>query len=323
MERRISIKQGWSFFIRMIKAYLSKGRFIPNQAPHLSIETTNLCDAKCVFCANSITQRPRIHLDMSVFKKVVQEFVALGGINIDFNATIGEPLLDPNLLERARYAKQFSQFASLGFVTNLQWLHKFDIDEFFAAGFTWLGISTVLSGREKYREFFGVDRYLESLKNILLLMEKNNQQKNKIILRFSLKPTNEPLGAVINHPDFKLVSSLVDYDLVQAVRNDGFFCDDWIGAVKLPSYLKRRPLYPRLWRPCRVLYSGLIVFSNGNIGACPCRDFEANSELILGNAKEMNLKDAWEGEKIKRIRLEWRRRNKIPEICKHCAHYLY
>ena len=40
---------------------------------------------------------------MTLFKKAMDDFARLGGTAIDFNVTIGDPLLDPNLLERARY----------------------------------------------------------------------------------------------------------------------------------------------------------------------------------------------------------------------------
>jgi radical SAM protein with 4Fe4S-binding SPASM domain len=312
-----------SFAIRFIKAYFKKGRFVPRAIPRLSIETTNMCDAQCVFCANKFMRRPRQHLDMDLFRKIVDDFVSMQGKIIDFNVIIGEPLLDPHLLERARYVRQFSQSESLGFVTNLQWLHKFDIDEFYAAGFNWLAISTVLSGREKYRAFFGVDRYEQVIKNILRLLEENKRRKNKILLVFSVKPTDEPISAVINHPDFQKINSLSDWDLTEQFKNQAFLSHDWTGLVKLPPYLKRRPIYPRLFRPCRLLYDGMTVFSNGNIGACSCVDFEANSELILGNIETMSLKEAWNSRKLFDLRFAWLKINKIPQICKRCTHYLY
>lgn len=268
-------------------------------------------------------KRKREYLDMALFKKAVDEFVAIEGTEIDFNATIGEPLLDPHLLERASYVKQFPQFKSLGFVTNLQWLHKFDMDEFFKSGISWLGISTVLLGRQKYFEFFGVDRYGQALENLLRLIQENKKRGNKIVLLFTIKPMGESISDVLNYPDFKMISSLVDFNLVKAVKNQSFYVDDWGGIVKLPPYLERRPLYPRMFRPCRFLYTGLILFSNGNIGVCPCRDFEANSSLILGNTKGTTLKEAWKGEKPARLRFNWRRINIIPNICKRCSQYVY
>jgi hypothetical protein len=115
---------------------------------------------------------------------------------LDFNVTIGDPLLDPHLLERARYVRQYPQFSTLGFVTTLQWLHRFDLDEFFDAGFTWLSISTTLSGREKYQEFFQVDKYDHMLANLKRLIEENDRREQPLSLYIGLKPTDEPIDDV-------------------------------------------------------------------------------------------------------------------------------
>ena len=312
-----------SFIGRFIKGYFDKDRFVPPGVPRLSIETTNICDSSCVFCPNKLVRPPPRLMDMDLFKKTVDDFVAMHGKAIDFNAIIGEPLLDPHLLERARYVRQFSQFDSLGFVTNLQWLQKFDINDFFSAGFTWLAISTVLSGREQYRAFFGVDRYEQVIKNILRLFEENKRRKDKITLLFSLKPTDEPIGAVLNHPDFKKINSLSEWDLVELLKNQAPVSHDWAGLVKLPPYLKRRPVYPRLFRPCGLLYGGLMVLSNGDISACACVNFASNKQLILGNIKTMTLKEARSSRKLFDLRSGWRRFNKIPQMCRRCRHYLY
>jgi radical SAM protein with 4Fe4S-binding SPASM domain len=219
--------------------------------------------------------------------------------------------------------QNYPQFSSLGFVTTLQWLHRFDMDEFWDSGLTWMSISTALSGREKYAEFFGVDKYDQMMTNLLMLIEENQRRTRKIEYLIQIKPTNEPVEAVLAHPDFQRIDGMVAQDLVANVNTRGFYVDDWLGAVKLPPYLKKRPLYPRAFRPCAQLFGGLIVYSNGNVGACNCRDYEANSELMLGNVKDTTLPELWNGEKLAHLRSDWKRKNKVPEICKTCRHYLY
>lgn len=267
-------------------------------------------------------KRHREHLDMLLFKKVVDEFVALGGFDISFTPVIGDPLLDPYLLERVRYVKQFPQIKSLGFVTNLQWLHRFDMEEFFNAGIDWLVVSTTLSGPEKYFEFFGVDRYEQTIKNLIKLVEENEKRGNRIRITISLNRTDEKNNEIVTHPDYKRVKSFAEKGVITMPKT-GLCVDDWLGYVQLPAYLKRRPLYPRLFRPCWLLYAGLVVFCNGKIGVCACRDFEANSELILGDIKSTTLREVWEGEKLANIRSNWRNKNKIPNICKRCSYYVY
>src|SRR3954463_1893667 len=114
----VYLKKGKYLVGRYLKGYLQPSRYRAPKVPAISIETTNICNAKCVFCANPVMERRKEPIEMVKFKKAVDELVALGGSVIDFNVTIGDPLLDPNLLERARYVKQFPQFKTLGFVTT-------------------------------------------------------------------------------------------------------------------------------------------------------------------------------------------------------------
>lgn len=316
------MNQKFTFIKRYIKGFFNKKRFMPSYIPSLSIETTNICSSNCVFCANRIMKRKRTVLDMSLFKKAIDEYAFLGAKEVNFNAVVGEPLADPFLLERARYVKSLKQFKTLGFVTTLQGLEKFDIGEFLESGITWLGISIVLSGKDKYRDFFGIDRYENVLENLVTLINENNKNQN-INYYIDVKPTKESKKEVIKHSDFKMINSLVKQDLVSTVRKQGIYVDDWLCSIDLPSYLKRRPLIPRWFRPCGLLYNSMVIYSNGNMGMCQCRDFEANSELILGNIKNSTLQELWLGEKITHIRNDWHKKNKIPGICRKCRHYLY
>lgn len=290
--------------------------------PVLHIENTNICNSNCVFCANRVMQRKKQSLDFNLFKKAVDEAVALGVVEIDFSVIIGEPFLDVHFLEQARYVSRFPQIVETGFNTTLQWLHRFNLDEVFSCRFKWICISTALSGRDKYREFFGVDKYDQMLTNLVALLTENNRRGRPIHLDIRIKPTNEPIDNVLGHPDFRMINSLTSQDLVKDVDRD-FGVDDWNGAVQLPSYMKMGPLIPRAFRPCCHLYEGLVVYSNGKIGVCLCRDFDATSQLTVGNVATEEIGQLWNGSKVMQLRSEWRWKNKIPEICKSCRLYWY
>ena len=322
-SRMSRVRSAFSFARRYAAGYFETGRFQPAALPKLSIETTNICNADCVFCANSVMERRKEPLSMEKFRKAVDEFAGMGGNEIDFNVTIGDPLLDPRILERARYVRRYPQFSGVGFVTTLQWLHRFDLDEFFSSGITWVAVSTVLSGREAYRDFFRVDKYDQMRSNLTRLIEENNWRGRPLAVEVAVKPTPEPIDDIVNHPDFLAIEHLLGIDLAMQVRSQGFYADDWLGAVALPAYLKKRPLIPRAFRPCRLLYSGLMLYSNGKVGACACRDFEASSELILGNVGDESLESMWKGQHLIRLRHNWRTKNTVPDICRTCRHYLY
>ena len=318
----LAIKSFFSRLLQYKRLIPKRSQFDYTLLPFLSIETTNACLSKCVFCAYQYMQRPRQHLDMNIFKKAVDEYARMGGVELLLNTVLGEPTCDPYLLERIAYVKKYPELKTFGFVTNLQNLHNLDITELVNSTVTWLGISIVLSGKMKYYEFFGVDLYDQVLKNLNSLLTENQKYGDKINITIDVKPTNEARKNIINHPDFKFINQLVKQDLVAAVENMHYFVDDWCGVVKLPAYLKRRPLYQRSFLPCRLLSNSVAVFSNGNVGICSCRDYNADSELILGNLKEISLTELLKSEKRFKFFSNWLENNRIPEICRRCTHYI-
>ena len=308
---------GW----RYLKGSFQRNGWTAPAAPGVYFETTSVCNSRCVFCPNGAMERPRQKMPMEVFKKAVDEAVAMGAPSFDFFVTIGDPLLDPLLLERARYVRSLVRIRDMGFNTTLQWLHNFNMEEFFQCSFTWINVSTTLSGADSYREFFGVDKYDLMLKNLIALLKENERRGKPLIIEIGIKPTPEPRKQIINHPDFKRVQSLTNQDLVRTVMAEDFFVCDWGGAVKPPAYMRLLPMWPRRHRPCYRLYDGLQVFSNGKVGACACRDYEASSELILGSVQTMTLEEMWNGQQLTQIRADWRSGRHVPDICSKCRSY--
>lgn len=89
------MNQKLTFIKRYIKGFFNQERFRPATIPHLSIETTNICNSNCVFCANQKMKRKRMILDIALFKKIIDEYLSLGAEEVNFNAVIGEPFTDP------------------------------------------------------------------------------------------------------------------------------------------------------------------------------------------------------------------------------------
>lgn len=298
-----------------------KDRFHPLAHPRLHIETTNFCNADCVFCANSVMTRRVESLKPDLFESAVTQFAGMGGTSLDFNVTIGDPLLDKRLLRRAKFAKS-KNMTGLGFVTTLQWLHIHSVREVVEL-FDWISVSTTLSGRDSYRAFFGVDLYERMLTNLKELIRAKDKWNPKFELHIAIKPTDETLDVVVNHPDFVEINRLHHQDLEKTIESRSIFVDDWGGSVKLPNYLKKRPRIPRFRRPCRFLYETLHVHSNGKVAGCACRDFNADSQLIIGDLRKDTLPEIWNGAALDEIRSEWRSRNRVPEICKTCRFYQF
>jgi radical SAM protein with 4Fe4S-binding SPASM domain len=168
-----------------------------------------------------------------------------------------------------------------------------------------------------------LNKYDRALSNLRGLLTKIQAENSDFHVGISLKPTDESDDAILSHPDFKDINTMIGGGLEEQVTNRAVFVDDWNGAVSLPGYLRKRPLYPRFFRPCSMLYGNMMVYSNGKVSACSCRDFEANSELILGDSRESSISDLWHGDRLRSLRSNWRYKNQVPNICKSCRHYLY
>jgi radical SAM protein with 4Fe4S-binding SPASM domain len=80
----------------------------------------------------------------------------------------------------------------------------------------------------------------------------------------------------------------------------------------------RTDLRPRL-TPCSELYFGPMVYWDGKVGGCNCRDVDAR-ELVIGNVKDKHLADIWFGPEIERLREEFTS-GKMNPLCRKCSHY--
>ena len=66
----------------------------------LYIETTKICNANCIFCAYQYQKRDKVAMDDLLFKKLIDEYVELGGGNLGLTPTVGDPLVDKNIINK-------------------------------------------------------------------------------------------------------------------------------------------------------------------------------------------------------------------------------
>src|SRR3954451_15826869 len=83
---------------------------LANEVPAtLFIETTNICNANCVFCAYQYQagfRKGKGVMSDELFHKSLEDYRAMGGETsrkrINFPPLVGEPLVDPKIIKRAR-----------------------------------------------------------------------------------------------------------------------------------------------------------------------------------------------------------------------------
>src|SRR5215212_9118931 len=82
----------------------------------VQIESTNICNAKCVFCPRDEMHRRQGIMSFDLFTKIVDECVELGITHVRVH-NYGEPFVDRKLVEKVRYAKQ-KGIKEVGMISN-------------------------------------------------------------------------------------------------------------------------------------------------------------------------------------------------------------
>ena len=114
----------------------------------VQIESTNLCNAKCVFCPRDEMHRQQGVMEMGLFQKIVDECAALGITHVRMH-NYGEPFLDKQLVEKVRYAKSRG-IAEVGMISNGSLITEELARGMIDAGLDAINISVDAGGRETF-----------------------------------------------------------------------------------------------------------------------------------------------------------------------------
>jgi MoaA/NifB/PqqE/SkfB family radical SAM enzyme len=277
------------------KLLLRAGR---ERAPHwpdiVQIESTNICNAKCVFCPRDEMHRRQGVMDMDLFRKVVDECVTLGITHVRVH-NYGEPFLDRQLVEKVRYAKEHG-IAEVGMISNGSLITEDIAQGMIDAGLDAINISVDASGKdvfEKTRVNLKYDEVIGNVETLVRLRNASGKRHPKLILSFVRQDNSADEQAFIAH-----WSGIADKVHVTDLHN-------WAGTLNQESDV-RYPCY-RPWLTFTVLW-------DGRVSLC-CADFDGRH--ILGDLRTSTIAEIWNGPayvNVRRQHLE----SGGPEICRSC-----
>lgn len=276
-----------------------------NRPRKVIIENTNACNAHCVFCVRDEMNRKVGFMDFSLFKKIVDDCADLKVKEVAIYR-LGEPLLDPDFLEKVVYAKK-AGIEIVSTNTNASLLDEETATKILNSGLDVIYISLDANSKEVYEKIRkGLD-YDIVTKNIERFIELKNRRKTK-------KP-----AIIIN---FCRIADNKDQvkDFIRKWEKHGQIwisnTHNWSGKAKIKvkngSFIKRVD-------PCRLLWTELVVSWNGQVPLC-CIDYD--DKMVLGNLKNGSITDVWCGEKLEKYRKLHLARDfdKMP-ICRTCTCY--
>jgi MoaA/NifB/PqqE/SkfB family radical SAM enzyme len=283
----------------------------------LNIETINICNARCCFCAYPKSERAGEVMQQQLFDKIVGEYHEMGGGALLLTPIVGDFFLDPLWKERLRCARTYSNIGMISLTTNAIALNRVsDADlEMFLRAVSFVQFSFGGLDKESYFEMFRVDRFKEAFEGVLRCLEMRNKLRIDLPLRIGFRVTSQQ--DVKNHPNYKILTELGAETAVETEYGN------WGGIINegdLPAGATLRPILG--WRekknPCFVFYLGLFVTSSGRVTFCGCMDSEVKHPI--GDSRKQHLRDIWLGSEYVQIKNSFGT-EQIPDICKLCSFY--
>jgi hypothetical protein len=284
----------------------------PIRAFHLRVLhpcCTNVCNAKCIFCAYPKVDLEHGVMPMDMYRRVMLMWKERGGTNMDPTPEIGDPFADPLLRQRIEMAREAGMTVSL--TTNGIGLKK-HLDWIVQPGLTiYLSIPSLDS--EVYHKIFGVDRGNEVREGLFKFLELNKQKGEPVRLQIRFRNSESP-RVILRSEGFQ---KLRPYLSSQVQVNFTLWWDNWGGAIEsLPESMPVRSHW-KFNHPCTYL-AGLGVQWNGNIRACCCRLLKSDDDaLVVGHIDEGVEKAEQRTREIANGFYEGRR----PEVCRDCRLY--
>ncbi len=269
-----------------------------DRAPRLpdivQIESTNLCNAKCVFCPRDEMHRQQGIMDMDLFRKVVDECAALGITHVRLH-NYGEPFLDRRLVEKVRYAKTRG-IAEVGMISNGSLITPDIAQGLIDAGLDAINISVDASGKETFertRVNLDYDTVIDNIRTLDRLRREAGRTRPKLILSFVRQQDSPEEQAFID-----AWRTIADKIHITDLHN-------WAGTLNAHSDVAY-PCY-RLWLTFTVLW-------DGRVSLC-CADFDGRH--VLGDLRTSTIREVWNSPAYRAVRRQ-HLESGGPEICRSC-----
>lgn len=302
---------------RKIKPLL-KGPKFPE---FLTVIPTNICNANCVFCVYRLLDHKKEIMQFETFKKVIDEFIALGGKHLELSPTLGDVLINKTFFSLVRYAKKKGVYIRM-FTNGILLKKNENFKEVINSGIDDIVISTGDLIPKYEAEILGISQELASQKieGLLKLLEYKEKTKSniKITIGFRAKRSFKEIWNTIQNSEFKRFFDKRIFKIDYAFRYD-----NWCGKISKKDLLgvmrlRRRPILRKY--PCSSLWN-VSVLANGDLRLCGCRVKETeHDELVIGNVLTESLSEIINNKKGQKILSDWMI-GEIIETCEDCRRY--
>jgi MoaA/NifB/PqqE/SkfB family radical SAM enzyme len=274
---------------------LATGRDRAPRMPEIvQIESTNICNAKCVFCPRDDMHRRQGIMSVELFRKIVDECVTLGITHVRMH-NYGEAFMDRKLVEKVKYAKDRG-IKEVGMISNGSLITDHVARGMIDAGLDAINISVDASGKEVFestRVGLKYDKVIANIERLVRLRAESGKRRPKLILSFVRQNNSADEQAFIEH-----WRAIADKIHITDLHN-------WAGTLNTESDVNY-PCY-RPWLTFTVLW-------DGRVSLC-CADFDGKT--ILGDLNTQSIAEIWNADPYRDVRRQ-HLESGGPDICRAC-----
>jgi radical SAM protein with 4Fe4S-binding SPASM domain len=252
----------------------------------------------------------------AVFFKAVGDYVRIGGGSVGLTPVVGDALIDPKFLERARYLRSLPEVDRIWLTTNCILLDKFGIKEILQSGITAINVSTAGFDADMYLRVYRNASYQRMPLERACLGGNQCSPGLAVAITIALRP-DRPLEAVLRDPDFQpILAHNPQLDYTWSFTSAG----GRITRKILPASMKLRVVNSRR-EPCVNTYNGPIVLPDGSVMGCSCvAAMDGVSDLGIGNVLQSSLSDIWQGSEMRELRSSFNT-SRLNQTCAKCDMY--
>lgn len=315
-------QRGSSNHLKSTFSLITKDRKVIGNPINITIEPTNVCNAKCPVCETGadILERKKAFLTFSDFKTIIDKVSS--HTNTLMYYFMGEPFLNKEWVKQIKYAKEkgipFISTCTNGDVRNIP-------EGIINSGIDFVSFQIGGTTQETH-EIYRVNTNLERIKyNLIETIRLKKEHGSSVHLEagFILMKHNEHQVAdfiewckEINVDSFNIIDPCVR-TVEQGIKYLPTDKKHWIyNPKKFEEGKLQRKIVPK--NDCPWIYYSMTVMSNGDVVPC-CHD--ACGKEVMGNLINQDFSDIWNGKKYQKFRNRIFSKQNSVSICKLCSGY--
>ncbi|OGD19763.1 MAG: radical SAM protein [Candidatus Aminicenantes bacterium RBG_16_63_16] len=278
------------YYRRLFRVYLGYRRkrtrldYLPVR---LWVETTSVCNLRCVMCPNKeLKKEEKGFMDFPLFRKVIDEARRyVFDVNLIHR---GEGLLHPEFPRMVAYSHEAG--VNTKFHTNATLLDEARSRALIAAGLDQISFSFDGYDRKTYENIRVNADFEKTLANVVRFLEIKRELRSKRPYAV-LELINFPDAAKVADPGGRR-AFLDRFRGLPLDRVEVKEMHNWAGEIPAEKSRKK-------YVPCTFLWQALIIFWDGSVLPCT-QDF--HGYLKLGNVRGTSLEEIWNGDRLVRLR---------------------